>query len=142
MNFRLATENDLNKLFEIDSVVFKEPGRRKEIADWVGKGECFIAERSGTIVAYAALNYNFFHRGFIEMLMVDKNSRQQGIGEAFLNYLSSICKTDTLWTSTNQSNQPMQKLLARTGFRESGRIDNLDEGDPELVFYMKVSKEN
>jgi hypothetical protein len=41
---------------------------------------------------------------------------------------------EKLWTSTNQSNQAMRLLLPRLGFIESGRIDNLDEGDPELVF--------
>lgn len=43
---------------------------------------------------------------------------------------------EELWTSTNQSNQPMQRLLERLGFLPSGVIEGLDEGDPELVFRL------
>ncbi len=28
----------------------------------------------------------------------------------------------------------MRKLLGKLGFTDSGQIENLDEGDPELVF--------
>jgi hypothetical protein len=28
----------------------------------------------------------------------------------------------------------MRRLLERAGFAQSGSIDNLDDGDPELVF--------
>ena len=37
-----------------------------------------------------------------------------------------------LFTSTNLSNQPMQRLLARLGWRSGGIVYGLDEGDPEL----------
>jgi hypothetical protein len=48
------------------------------------------------------------------------------------------CKTAKLFTSTNQSNKPMQVLLNRLGYRPSGVIENLDEGDPELVYMKQV----
>lgn len=32
----------------------------------------------------------------------------------------------------------MQDLLVRAGFRPSGYIDNLDENDPEIVFYSPL----
>jgi len=38
------------------------------------------------------------------------------------------------FTSTNASNEPMQKLLGKFGFIESGHVENLDEGDPEIIF--------
>ena len=44
-----------------------------------------------------------------------------------------------LFTSTNRSNAPMQSLLAKLGYRPSGVIENLDEGDPELVYMKHVS---
>jgi len=43
--------------------------------------------------------------------------------------------TAKLFTSTNLSNQPMQRLLARLGWRSVGIVYGLDEGDPEL-FYL------
>jgi hypothetical protein len=33
----------------------------------------------------------------------------------------------------------MQKLLKTAGFRTSGFIDNLDENDPEIVFYIPIA---
>jgi RimJ/RimL family protein N-acetyltransferase len=53
-----------------------------------------------------------------------------------MDYLFAECKTPKLFTSTNQSNKPMQKLLGKTGFTFCGQIDALDEGDPEM-FYVK-----
>ena len=44
-----------------------------------------------------------------------------------------------LFTSTNQSNTPMQALLALLGYVRSGVIDNLDPGDPELVYFLDLS---
>ncbi|MFB6715807.1 MULTISPECIES: hypothetical protein [unclassified Streptomyces] len=40
-----------------------------------------------------------------------------------------------MFTSTNVSNQPMQQLLQRAGWRPVGLLHGLDEGDPEL-FYL------
>jgi hypothetical protein len=58
-----------------------------------------------------------------------------------LRHLIGLCRTDKLWTSTNLSNQPMQALLVHAGFRLSGFIENLDENDPELVFFIPVPQD-
>ena len=42
-----------------------------------------------------------------------------------------------MFTSTNQSNLPMQRLCDRLGYVKSGYVENLDEGDPELI-YVKL----
>lgn len=65
---------------------------------------------------------------------VAEKYRHCGIGFALLNHLFAICKTQKLFTSTNKSNEPMQKLLGKSGFSFCGEIDALDEGDPELFF--------
>jgi hypothetical protein len=44
----------------------------------------------------------------------------------------SVCVPPKLFTSTNES------LLREQGFEASGVIHNLDEGDPELVFFQQV----
>ena len=68
------------------------------------------------------------------MLYVRPDSRRQSIGTSLLNHLEKICKTDKLFTSTNLSNQPMQSMFARLGFKLSGVVHDLDEGDPELIY--------
>jgi len=52
--------------------------------------------------------------------------------------LINECRTPKLFTSTNQSNVPMQGLLATLEFARSGLIENLDDGDPELVYFKRL----
>ncbi|ACK91201.1 hypothetical protein bcere0016_45940 [Bacillus cereus 95/8201] len=42
------------------------------------------------------------------------------------------------FSSTNESNESMQKVFNANGFIRSGIIvENLDEDDPEIIFYTK-----
>ena len=58
-----------------------------------------------------------------------------------MQYLISICQTPKLFSSTNQSNRPMQALFAKAGFEQSGMIHNLDPDDPEIVYYKAINVE-
>jgi len=49
-------------------------------------------------------------------------------------------EADRVFTSTNESNAPMRALLGQCGYKPSGSIDNLDPGDPELVFVKFLPK--
>jgi hypothetical protein len=51
-----------------------------------------------------------------------------------LSAIEKSVREDRLFTSTNESNIAMRALLFTRGYRESGRIENLDPKDPELVF--------
>ena len=66
--------------------------------------------------------------------MIAADQRHRGIGGALLDHAVARYARPTLWTSTNQSNAPMQALLLARGFQPSGQIEGLDEGDPELFF--------
>ncbi len=83
--------------------------------------------------------------------MVAEHRRGEGIGRALLRDAEQCAgriggnregqteaQNDELWTSTNESNGPMQSLLLAEGYQQTGRIDNLDPGDPELVFFKKL----
>ncbi|WP_336950863.1 GNAT family N-acetyltransferase [Acinetobacter sp. AS167] len=139
MLIRLATENDIKNLITIDSVASNDPQRVIQIHNWCMKGACFLAEEYGEVMGYGVLNYNFFECGFIEMLMVGEKYRRCGAGRALLNSLKSKCQHPKLFTTTNLSNIPMQRLLMTSGFIASGQIDNIDDNDPELVFFQPTS---
>jgi ribosomal protein S18 acetylase RimI-like enzyme len=135
IEIRPAGAEDADALVALDSYAQVNPQRRAQIAVWIEAGQCFIAERDGDAVGYCVLTKAFFHSFFIEMLMVDEAERRSGIGTATLRHIiDQLPPGEKLWTSTNESNTPMRGLLARLGFAESGQIDNLDEGDRELVF--------
>ncbi|MGK8678090.1 N-acetyltransferase family protein [Serratia marcescens] len=136
MSVRLATETDAAALIALDSVAEYEPQRAVQIRAWCGLGICYLAEEQGVAMGYGVLHYHFFGCGFIEMLMVGERYRRRSVGLVLIAALKSHCRHPKLFTSTNRSNLPMQRLLLNAGFVASGQIDNLDDGDPELVFFI------
>ncbi|MBH3299425.1 GNAT family N-acetyltransferase [Serratia marcescens] len=138
MFVRLATETDVAALIALDSVAEHEPQRAAQIRAWGGQGDCYLAEEQDVVMGYGVLHYHFFGCGFIEMLMVGERYRRRGVGQALITALKSHCRHPKLFTSTNRSNLPMQRLLLNAGFVASGQIDNLDDGDPEQVFFIPL----
>jgi len=128
---RLAEESDFDAVFGVDY-----NHREALVKTAVERGECYAAWDGDTAAAFAIMSRNFFGFDFIELLIVSEPYRRKGIGMALLEHLYGVCGTPKLFTSTNQSNLPMQGLLDKAGFMYCGMIDALDEGDPEL-FYVR-----
>lgn len=95
-----------------------------------------VAEIDGEIVGSVEMEYSFFGRGFVTTLKVVESHRRRGIGTALMEAVAARCETSQLFTSTNESNIAMQRLLDRLGYVASGVVHNLDPGDPEL-FYVR-----
>ena len=110
--------------------------RRRFISDSVRDGIAFVALAHGQVVGYSVFDHSFFGRGFIAMLMVHPDHRRTGVGSSLVRHVEGLCQSDRVFTSTNESNVPMQALLEKLGYRRSGMVDDLDPGDPEL-FYSK-----
>jgi ribosomal protein S18 acetylase RimI-like enzyme len=106
----------------------------------VTAGFCHIAEKE-KILGFTVLDYSFYGNGFVSLLVVRPDFRRQGVASELLKHMESICTTGKLYTSTNESNMPMQALLEKLGYLPSGIIYGLDKGDPELVFH-KILKRN
>ncbi|HIE6498290.1 TPA: N-acetyltransferase family protein [Serratia marcescens] len=138
MFVRQATDSDVAALIALDSVAEHEPQRAAQIRAWCGQGECYLAKEQDVVMGYGVLHYHFFGCGFIEMLMVGERYRRRGVGQALITALKSHCRHPKLFTSTNRSNLSMQRLLLDAGFVVSGQIDNLDDGDPEQVFFIPL----
>ncbi|ATG17456.1 N-acetyltransferase [Providencia alcalifaciens] len=136
MIIRSACLSDVAVLTSLDTCVVTDLTRVQQIQNWIENKHCYLAEENGEVLGYGVLNYHFFGCGFIEMIMVGKQFRHQGIGNMLLNALKNHCQHPKLFTSTNQSNLLMQQLLLKSGFIPSGQINNLDENDPELIFYI------
>lgn len=51
-----------------------------------------------------------------------------------MTHLEQHVSAEKIFTSTNASNRPMRQLLIQLGYQHSGTIENLDPGDPELIF--------
>ena len=98
----------------------------------------YVLEQGGKIIGIGVLEYTFFEHGFISLLYVRPSARRNGAGESLLRYFVSVSQTPKLFSSTNQSNKPMQALFAKVGFEPSGIIHNLDLDEPELVYYKRA----
>lgn len=140
MKIRDATESDLEAIHGVDQMAAHEGGRRQQIREWVDAGRVVVALIDDLMVGYAVLEYSFFSNSFISMLMVDKASRRKGVATGLVKYLEGMCETDKLFTSTNESNKPMQDLLQSMSYEPSGIVHNLDEGDPELFYVKRLHK--
>lgn len=138
MKIRDATESDVTAMYAIDDVAAKGEVRRQHIREWVDARRATLALIDEMVVGYAALEYTFFSNGFISMLMVDGNSRRQGVATALVKHLEGTCETNKLFTSTNESNKPMQGLMQSMSYKPSGTVYNLDEGDPELIYVKRL----
>ena len=138
ISIRPAVETDIDSLCSLDHIARKENQRREFIRREVVSGNCYVAVMNDTVLGYGVLNYTFHHEGCIDMLYVDSNHRRRGAGEALLKHMESHCTTAKLFTSTNLSNLPMQSLLAKLDYVLSGVIHNLDEGDPEIVYFKRL----
>ena len=84
----------------------------------------------------AVFDGSFFGRGMVWQIWVEERFRRQGVASALMSRAEEDCPSDDLFTSTNQSNVPAQRLFEQLGFTRAGVVDYLDEGDPE-IFYVK-----
>jgi len=134
---RIATEADARSIGELDRAWTPILGRAPRFQRAAAKGRLLVAEIDGELVGYAALG-RFFGYDFLELLAVRPDRRRQGIATALIRGVEERASSGKLFTSTNRSNKPMRRLCLRLGFRPSGVVENLDGGDPELVYYKRV----
>ncbi len=132
---RAAEPSDWLAIAGTDSIAAAgDSARRASIRRWCERRSVLLAEDASGPLGYGVLEYTFFEQGFVTMLMVAPGARRRGVGEALLRAVEATCVTPKLFTSTNVSNQAMQRLLHRVGWQTAGLVHGLDDGDPELFF--------
>jgi GNAT superfamily N-acetyltransferase len=134
---RAANEGDLGEVGNLDGLVQTARDRSDLLARAQAEGRLIVAEREGDIVGYA-VHGAFFESDFLELVIVHPSHRRQGIATALVHAVEGRSRRGKLFTSTNRSNAPMQRLCETLGFERSGVVENLDEGDPELFYYKRT----
>lgn len=137
---RQATTQDTAAVCRIDAMILGNTSRSQELQNAIALGHCYVALSDKEVIGFAVINQSFFKQGFVQLLIVHPNYQQKGIGEDLLLFLETVCPTEKLFTSTNLSNKPMQRLCNKLKYSQSGIINNLDPNDPEIIFCKKVKK--
>ena len=137
--FRTAGFADIPGLRFVDPLMRADPERAQRIASALRNGECIVAAHGDEVLGFAILNYAFFDQGFVPLLVVGAGSRRRGGATALLAELERRCAKPKLYISTNQSNLPAQCLFEKCGFAPTGRIENLDPDDAELLYFKYVT---
>ena len=131
---RVAQAGDVAAMLACDAYAQTHPERGKAVRAAVSKGHSQVAIRNGQVAGYVLTHDDFFGHGFVSLVVVAPGQQRRGVGLRLLATAADACQTEKLFTSTNQSNGAAQRLFASAGFVRSGRIEHLDEGDPELVY--------
>ena len=134
----LAAAADLAAVQAIDPLVDGTAGRGEFLARAVAAGQCWLARKGGEIAGFAVFDRSLYDQPFVALLYVVPSRRRSGVATALMSHIESICTGGKLFTSTNASNLPMQRLAERLGFVRSGWIENLDEGDPEIIYFKAL----
>ena len=137
VKLRLAENADEREMRELDDLA--RGGDIERIAfvhEAVASRRCLVAE-GDRIIGYAVSSpRHFFDRDFVELLVVHNDHRRCGVGRALLRAVVDRADTSRVFSSTNESNTAMQSLFAAEGWTLSGHLEGLDEGDPEVVFFI------
>lgn len=129
---------DTSYVLAINELVTGSSAHKGWIGERFADGNCWVARKGDEIVGFAIFIPSFFREWFIDLVIVHPDHRRQGVGSALVRQCEASCKQAKLFTSTNVSNEAMRALLAKLDYQPSGQVENLDEGDPELIFVKKL----
>ena len=138
LEIRKASETDLEAIQALDRLTLGSDKRKTFLKEAVREGECLVACAGTDIAGFIITGRSFYGQWFIELLIVHPDYRRQGIATGLLQRIESACTGEKLFTSTNRSNTVAQAVYEKNGFVKSGFIHNLDEGDPEIVYFKRV----
>jgi ribosomal protein S18 acetylase RimI-like enzyme len=134
---RRATRADLAAIVQMDDEEHQANADRTDYLSQVLQSEtCFVAHKDVILGLVVVRRGHFFGRDFVDYLRVRADHRRMGIGRLLLRESVTAATSARVFTSTNESNHPMQQLLASERWQFSGRLGGLDEGDPELVYFL------
>jgi ribosomal protein S18 acetylase RimI-like enzyme len=135
---RKALLSDHQSLMEVDEYAQTDRTRAAYIKDCLAADECLVGEIGTDVFGFVVLNYSFFNFGFVPLIMVAEPFRRQGLGLRLLTEAAERCESSKLFISANASNKAAQALFAKAGFVQSGSIENLNDGEPELIYFKSV----
>jgi ribosomal-protein-alanine N-acetyltransferase len=139
---RKATERDLDAIYEIESMCFKDPYPHAflQTLQSLNPGTFFVAECAGTPVGYVIATEDRGH-GHILAIAVHPSERRKGIGKHLivesLQTLRSLGVT-TVRLEVKRSNVEAQRFYEDHGFTYSHTIERYYDDEDALIYYHSL----
>jgi ribosomal protein S18 acetylase RimI-like enzyme len=143
---REATVADVKDILDLETQIdgLTQSRGRAIVEAAVTTHDCLVCiDHSNAVLGYVVFSQkSFFGRDFVRLLEVSGCHRRLGVATALLGDALARCTTNTVFTSTNESNVAMRSLLTRDGWTFSGTLTGIDDGDPELVFWKQRERDS
>ena len=131
----MAQPNNFDDIVKLDEEVIGNNSRREYIKKAIEDERCIVANDENMIVGFLIFDTHFFDCSFISLIIIRPTERRKGYASSLIKYFIKISTTKKVFSSTNKSNQRMHEVFKVNGFIESGFIENLDEDDPEIIYF-------
>jgi len=133
-----ARMEHLDEICAIDQEVIGDFSRSEYLRTAISEKRCIIQRTEKGIAGFLIFTNDFFENCFISLVIVKPSERRKGVATTLLAFYIEMASTPKIFSSTNQSNTSMHKVFETAGFIKSGFIENLDDGDPEII-YVKLN---
>lgn len=103
--------------------------------------EVVVAEREGTSIGYARIEYLWSRLPYLALIRVLPEARHQGVGRAMLRFIEAELRGaghDVLLSSSQADEPEPQQWHRHMGFRECGRLEAVNAGGIDEVFFRKM----
>src|SRR5215467_5359737 len=119
---RPATLTDLNYCLRADALIGFAVDRTNYFRTSIADDGCFLAGRADAPEGVLVCSQSFFSRPFISLLFVEEPARRVGLAQALMASAEQKYFGKDIFTSTNQSNVPMQRLLQGRDYLSAGVV--------------------
>lgn len=130
-----ANIQDLDKIVNIDKEIIGDTSRKEYIENAIKLGHCIITKDEEDITGFLIYNTNFFEYCFISLIVVSPSNRRKEYASLLMDHMMGVSPTTKVFSSTNRSNISMQRVFNINGFIQSGIVENLDDEDPEIIYF-------
>lgn len=113
---------------------------REVVASKIDAGEVVVAEHDATPVGYLRIEYLWSRLPYITLIRVLPDHRRAGVGRALLGFLERELERagHTMLLSSSQADEPEPHAWHRhVGFTECGRLERINDGGIDEVFFRK-----
>ena len=143
INIRIATFNDVQKIYDIEKECFSTPWSENSISSAINANNTYfaIAQRDNKeVIGYAGL-YFVCKESYMYNIAVKYNLRNFGVGTKLVNNLKNFCiknAMEFLSLEVRKSNIPAIKLYQKMNFKIVGSRKNFYSFPTEDALIMTV----